>query len=213
VGLDPVSIRRSYDRVAGRYADELIDELGYKPLDRALLAVLAEDVRGRGGGLVADLGAGPGQVAAHLRDLGAEALALDLSPEMAAIGRDRLGLTTVAGSLTALPFRDGGLAGATAFYCLIHLDDAGLDATLPELARVVAAGGPLLVAFHTGEEVRHLDEWWDEQVDVDFRFLQPGPIAERLERAGFVVEAVLERAPYPDEADTHRAYILARSMP
>lgn len=214
MGLDPGSIRRSYDRVAERYADELIDELGYKPLDRALLAVLAEDVRGRGGGPIADLGAGPGQVAAYLGGLGAEVLALDLSPAMAAVGRARLGLATVAGSLTALPFGDGSLAGATAFYCLIHLDDEGLHRAQAELARVIAPGGPLLVAFHTGEEIRHLDEWWDQPVDVDFRFLRSGPITERLERAGFVVEAVLERAPYPDEADTQRSYLLARrSMP
>jgi hypothetical protein len=47
-GLDPSSIRRSYDRVAGRYAEELGDELDYKPLDRALMTVLVADVR-RGG--------------------------------------------------------------------------------------------------------------------------------------------------------------------
>lgn len=214
MGLDPGSVRRSYDRVAGRYADALIGELGYKPLDRALLGVVADDVRERGGGVIADLGAGPGQVAAFLREQGAEVVALDLSPAMAAVGRERLGLAAVAGTLTALPFRDGALAGAAAFYCLIHLDDAGLDRAPAELARVVAPGGPLLVAFHTGDEVRHLDEWWDQPVDVDFRFLRSGPITERLERAGFIVEAVLERAPYADEADTQRCYLLARrSMP
>lgn len=212
MGLDPHDVRRSYDRVADRYADALSDELDHKPLDRALLSVLAADIgsRGRETGPIGDLGAGPGHVAAHLAGLGASVLALDLSPAMAAVGRDRLRLATVAGSLTSLPLRTGALGGATALYCLIHLDDEGLDAAVAELARVVADGGPLLVSFHTGEEVRHLDEWWEAPVDLDFRFLQPEPVAERLERAGFAVEATLQRVAYPEEADTFRTYLLAR---
>lgn len=210
MGLDPQDVRRSYDRVAARYADALGDELDHKPLDRALLSVMADDVRRRGQGPIGDLGAGPGHVAAHLAHLGAPALALDLSPAMAAEGRRRLGLATVAGSLTALPIRDGALGGAAAFYCLIHLDDGGLDAAAVELARVVADGGPLLVAFHTGEEVRHLDEWWDQPVDLAFRFLEPEAIAGRLDRAGFAVEATLQRRAYPEEVDTFRTYLLAR---
>jgi SAM-dependent methyltransferase len=212
VALDPDRVRRSYDRVAPHYAEALLDELDGKPLDRALLSVLADDVRSRGG-LVGDLGAGPGHVAAHLAALGAGALALDLSPAMAAIARTRLGLPAAAGSLTALPLRTGALAGAAAMYCLIHLDDPALDAAAAELARVVAPGGPLLVAFHqvrAGEELRHLDEWWDQPVDLDFRFLRPAEVTARLERAGFRVEATLSRGPYATEADTQRCYLLAR---
>ncbi|HLM62757.1 MAG TPA: class I SAM-dependent methyltransferase [Acidimicrobiales bacterium] len=196
--------------MAARYAEELIDELDHKPLDRALLSVIAEDARSRGLGPIGDLGAGPGHVAAFLAGLGATVVTLDLSPAMAAIARHRLGLAAVAGSLTSLPFGRDALGGAVAFYCLIHLDEDGLDAAAHELARVVGAGGPLLVAFHVGEEVRHLDEWWDEEVDVDFRFLEAAPVADRLERAGFAVEAVLERASYPEEVETRRSYILGR---
>jgi SAM-dependent methyltransferase len=167
------------------------------------------------GGVVGDLGAGPGHVAAHLAALGAGALALDLSPAMTAIARSRLGLPSLAGSLTALPLRTGALAGAAAMYCLIHLDDPALDAAAAELARVVAPGGPLLVAFHevradSAEEVRHLDEWWDQPVDLDVRFLRPPEVTARLERAGFTVEPTLERRSYPTEVDTRRCYVLAR---
>lgn len=61
-------VRASYARVASRYADGLLDELSKKPLDRALLDVFAERVRGHG--LVLDLGTGPGQVARYLHDRG-----------------------------------------------------------------------------------------------------------------------------------------------
>jgi SAM-dependent methyltransferase len=210
MGLDPASVRRSYDRVADHYADRFLGELDHKPLDRALLSVVTEDVAGRSQRPIGDLGAGPGHVAAFLAQRGADVVAVDLSPAMAAVGHHRLGLAAVAGSLTALPLATGSLGGAVAPYSLIHLDDEGLDAAARELARVVAGGGPLLVAFHTGQEVRHLDSWWDEEVDLDFRFLEAPAVTSRLERAGFAVEAVLERAAHPEEVDTRRTYVLAR---
>jgi SAM-dependent methyltransferase len=209
-GLDPSNIGRSYDLVASRYADEFVDELGYKPLDRALLAVLAADVRRGGRGPIADLGGGPGHVASFLAGHGADVLALDLAPNMATIAHHRLGVNAVAASLASLPFGAATLGGATAFYCLIHLDDDGLDSAAQELARVVARGGPVLAAFHTGDEVRHLDEWWDQEVNLDFRFLEACQVTDRLDHAGFTTEAVLVRASYPEEIDTQRTYVLAR---
>jgi hypothetical protein len=76
----------------------------------------------------------------------------------------------------------------------------------------VAPGGPLLVAFHTGPGLRHLGEWWGEEVDLAFRFLEPDRVAAALEGAGFAVEATVQRAPYPEES-THRTYLLARRRP
>jgi SAM-dependent methyltransferase len=219
VGLDPGNVRRSYDTVADRYADELLDELTYKPLDRALLSVVADDVAARGAGPIGDLGAGPGHVAAFLSRLpglgvasvsSMSPVALDLSPAMAAIARHRLGVPSLAGSLSSLPVATGALGGAVAFYCLIHLDDQGLVAAAAELARVIVPGGPLLVAFHSGDEVRHLDDWWDQPVDLDFRFLTAARVVPLLEGAGFTIEATLTRAPYEAEHPTTRTYLLAR---
>jgi SAM-dependent methyltransferase len=211
MGLDPVNVRRSYDRVADHYVDALSDELDRKPLDRALLTMVAGEVRAAGRGPLGDVGAGPGHVAAFLASLGASTVALDLSPAMARIARNRFGAPAAAGSLTALPYVDGSLGGAVALYCLIHLDDAGIAAAAGELARVIADGGPLLVAFHTGPEMRHLDEWWGEKVDLDFRFLEPGAVTTALAEAGFAIEATVQRAPYEEET-THRTYVLARRL-
>ena len=96
------------------------------------------------------------------------------------------------------------------FYAVIHLDDDGLAAA-GELARVLRPGGPALVSIHIGVELRHIDEWHGEPVDLDFRFLQPGTVRRVLAEVGLVVEAILEREPIPDvEAQTRRAYLLAR---
>jgi trans-aconitate methyltransferase len=62
------SVRRSYDAVAEAYAAGFRDELAGKPQDRALLACLAEQAEP--GAPVADLGCGPGHVAAWLADRG-----------------------------------------------------------------------------------------------------------------------------------------------
>jgi SAM-dependent methyltransferase len=212
VTLDPAAVRSSYDRVAPKYADEFDDELSNRPLERALLAALPE-LAGLAAtpGVVADLGAGPAHVARHMRAAGVPTIAIDLAPAMAAIALHRNRVPAAAGSLTALPLVDGSLAAAIVFYAVIHLDDSGLAAAAAELARVLRPGGVALVSSHVGDEVRHLDEWHGERVDLDFRFLQPDSLGRALAGAGLVVEATLEREPIPDvEEETRRAYLVAR---
>jgi SAM-dependent methyltransferase len=212
VAIDPDAVRRSYDRVAERYATEVGGELAHRPLERGLLAALRQlaglDVVP---GLVADLGAGPGHIAAHLRDLGLPVVALDLAPAMGAIALRRNGVPAVAGSLAALPFADASLAAAVVLYAWIHLDDAGLAAAAGELARVLRPGGVAVVSFHVGDDVVHYDDWLGHRVDLDFRFLRPATVTEVLADAGLGVDATLERQPMPDvEAPTRRCYLVAR---
>lgn len=211
---DPASVRAGYDRVARRYADEFNDELSHRPLERALLAALAE-LAGldHTPGLVADLGAGPAHVGRHLRQLGLDVVAIDLSPAMATTALRRNGVPAAAGSLVALPIGNGSLAAAVVFYAVIHLDDTGLAACARELARGLRPGGVAIVSIHVGAEVRHVDEWWGEPVDLDFRFYEPATIGAVLESAGLAVEATLVRAPIPDiEVQTERAYLVARKV-
>jgi SAM-dependent methyltransferase len=92
---------------------------------------------------------------------------------MAAVAYHRNRVPSAAGMLTALPLADGSLAAAVVFYAVIHLDDAGVAAAAGELARVLRPGGVALVSIHIGDEVRHVDEWHGEPVDLDFRFLHP----------------------------------------
>ena len=67
--------------------------------------------------------------------------------------------------------------------------------------------------MHAGEETRHLAEWFGTEVDVSFRFFDPAWLNAELERAGFAVESLTRRQPYPGaEVATSRAYILARAV-
>ncbi|MFW6694458.1 class I SAM-dependent methyltransferase [Streptomyces sp. MAR4 CNX-425] len=204
------AVRNSYDAVAEAYLDTIGGELTHKPLDRALLVALLEQTAT--GAPVADLGCGPGHVTGWLAAHGAaRAVGIDLSPGMVALARrDHPEAEFREGDLLRLPAADGEFGAAVALYSVIHLEPAELAPAFAEAWRVLRPGGRLLVAFHAGTEVRHLDDWWGHPVDVDFRFLEPVPVAELLRGAGFDVEATLERAHYPQEAQTTRAYVLAR---
>ncbi|MCM2416926.1 class I SAM-dependent methyltransferase [Streptomyces sp. RKAG293] len=203
------SVRRSYDTVAEEYAARLHDELAGKPLDRALLTSLLEETGPDA--TIADLGCGPGHVAAWLAEQGAGTVGIDLSAGMVATARRRYPKVEFRqGDLLALPAEDGEFASAIAFYVIIHLDPRELLRAFEEIRRVLRPSGLLLLSFHIGEEVRHLDEWWGHDVDVDFRFLAPSHIAGLLEEAGFDVTMRMERASYATEVDTRRAYLLAR---
>ncbi|MER6590832.1 methyltransferase domain-containing protein [Micromonospora purpureochromogenes] len=205
---DHLRVRRSYDTVAETYRERIGDELAGKPLDRALLAALAEQA---GGGPVADLGCGPGHVAAWLAERGVTAVGVDLSPAMIAASRRAYPAVEFReGDLLSLPAADGEFGAAVALYSVIHLRRAELRPAFVEMRRVLRPGGALLVAFHGGAEVRRLTDWWGHEVDVDFHFFEVETLAGALREAGFIEEARLERAHHPQEAETQRCYLLVR---
>lgn len=202
--------RRSYDTVAREYRGRLSDELTGKPLDRALLAALIEQAVP--GAPVADLGCGPGHVAAWLAGRGVPAVGIDLSPGMVAVAREAYPRVEFReGDLVRLPAADGEFGAAVALYSLIHLAPEELGPALVEARRVLRPGAPLLLAVHLGSEVRHLAEWWGYAVDVDFRFVEAEVLLTAVTAAGLLVQARLERTSYPHEAETRRLYVLARN--
>jgi ubiquinone/menaquinone biosynthesis C-methylase UbiE len=208
---DPTnSIRESYDRLAEEYARRIADELQHKPLDRELLDCFAQQTTGRGE--VCDMGCGPGHVARYLRDAGASVFGLDLSPGMLEQARKlNPDISFREGNMLALDILDGALAGIAAFYAIVNIPKLSLPVVFREIQRVLQPGGLLLLAFHTGNEVLHEDELWGQKISMDFLLLQPSEIRVDLEVAGFTIEEVVEREPYPDvEYPSRRAYIFAR---
>jgi len=199
-----------YDRVAAQYAESKFHELDYKPFDRHLLMMFAEMVEGHG--LVCDIGCGPGQIARYLHDQGADAMGVDLSPNMIEQARQlNPGQRFEQADMRALPFSDGQLAGITAFYSVIHIPRSDVTSVLKEFRRVLQPNGWQLLAFHIGDEVLHRDEWFEKSVSLDFTFFQLAEMRGYLETAGFTVKMTTERAPYLEEHPSQRGYLLAQN--
>ena len=113
--------------------------------------------------------------------------------------------------MAALPVATGAWAGIVAFYSLIHIPRDRVIATLREFRRVLRPRGLLLLAFHIGAEVVHLDELWGHRVSVDYVFFGLDEIEKYLVTAGFEIEEATERSPYapPVEHQSRRGYVLA----
>jgi SAM-dependent methyltransferase len=113
--------------------------------------------------------------------------------------------------MMALNAPDGAWAGIAAFYSIIHMPRDDMSRTLAELRRVLRPSGILLLAFHIGDDTIHLDEWWGQRVCLDFFFFRSDEIEGYLRGAGFEIEDIIERDPYPNvEHESRRSYIFAR---
>jgi SAM-dependent methyltransferase len=206
-----MDVRASYDSAAAAYAEHLADELEQKPLDRHVLNRFAESTRGRG--LVADVGCGPGHVAAYLHHQRVDTVGIDLSARMIDCAR-RLhpNLEFRIGDMRHLDFPDGLLAGLLCFYAIVHFTDDELPSLAVEFRRVLAAGGLALFAFHVGHDVVHRDELFGAPVNLDFRFHDVAVVTGALRHAGLEVIEHTEREPYPDiEYQSRRCYLLAKA--
>ncbi|MDP9793567.1 SAM-dependent methyltransferase [Catenuloplanes nepalensis] len=206
------AVRASYDTVAAGYADALADDLAARPVDRAMLAVFAELA---GHGPVGDLGCGPGRVAAHLRELGrTDVLGVDLSPAMIAEARRRHpGPRFEVGSIDRLSFvADGELAGAIAWYSIIHTPRELVPALFAEFRRVVRPTGPLLLAFQattpsTPATVRVERAYGHGGLSLDAYRWDPAVVTDLLADAGFRPHTTAVRQPEAPEK-VPQAYLL-----
>jgi uncharacterized protein YceH (UPF0502 family) len=204
-------VRAAYDAVAGTYAEALSDELTELPFEAWLLDRVAAHADG---GPVVEVGCGPGHVTAYLADRGAEATGIDLSPEMVAEARRRFPDGTYeVGDLRRLmrPTTAPGWSAVLAWYSLIHLAPSELPGAVESLARPLVPGGLLVLAMHAGTEVRHVDAWFDHDVDLDFVLHEPADVVRVVEAAGLVEVEWYRRGPYPRRGETtERLYVLAR---
>jgi SAM-dependent methyltransferase len=142
-------------------------------------------VRAIGGGPVADIGCGPGHTTALLRELGADAFGIDLSPAMIKIARrEHPGARFEVGSMTKLELADGSLAGVLAWWSLVHIPDEAVPGVLGQFHRVLRPGGVLAVGFHVGERSSG-----DDNQPADMHYRPPSRVADWLGEAGFTIEA------------------------
>lgn len=203
-------VRAGYDAVAAAYAQRFADELDDKAFDRWLLERIAELA---GPHPVADVGAGPGHVAAYLAAAGADVTGFDVSPQMVAQARGLFPeLTFLAGDLRNLmrPNAAPAWGAVVGWYALVHLAGSELAGAVAALGRVVRPGGWVALALHVGTEVHHVDTWFDTDVDLDFVLHDAAQVRQACTAAGLVVREWYLRGPLDGEVATDRIYVLAQ---
>ena len=200
----------SYDAVADEYLRRISDELKDKPLDCELLDRFATQTRDIG--RVADAGCGPGHVARYLHERGIQICGVDLSAQMVKCAKTmNPDIEFYQGNMKQLNVPDGAFAGIVAFYSIIHFPRDQVVETMCEFKRVLRPGGVLLLSFHIGDEVVHLNEWWGNEVSLAFTFFKSNEMVAYIEAAGLKVDEVIEREPYAPEVEhqSRRSYIFA----
>lgn len=208
---DLLAARTAYDAVAARYADLFGGTLADRPVERGLLAAFAEHVRHAPAGPVADLGCGPGHIAAHLHGLGLPVLGVDQSRGMLAAGRARYPeIRFVLSSVTRLGLAGNSCSGVLSRSSVIHLPPALVPSALAEFARVLVPGGWLLLSFSATDGPEPQYEYYDHRVAGAYRWW-PDHVVSLLHAAGVTEIARLMENPGPDDRRQFRvASILAR---
>jgi SAM-dependent methyltransferase len=176
------------------------------------------------GGATLDLGCGEGRVGAELVRRGYPVLGVDSSPRLVALAREHH--DAVVADAAELPFADASFDLVLAYMSLMSMDD--LEAAVAEAARVLEPGGRLCAAVvhpiagagrwaEPGRDSAFVIEgsYYDgplkvyesdrNGIRVTF-YDRPVPLeryARALERAGLLLERLLEPAP-SDEAIASR---------
>jgi SAM-dependent methyltransferase len=149
---DPVAVREQYateDGLAARasiYGGEGVDARD----------VIVDVLRPLRPGCLLEVGCGWGELAARMAaELGCTVVAIDQSPRMVELARER-GVDARVGDVQELEFGDAAFDALVAAWMLYHVPD--LDRGLAECARVLRPGGALVAVTNAAADFAELWE-------------------------------------------------------
>ncbi len=166
---------RVYDSRAVDYVN-LVAEATLDADMRAFLQPIPE------GGHVLDLGCGPGNAAAAMRDQGYKVDAWDASPEMVATARTKFGIAARLASFDDLDAVDV-YDGVWANFSLLHAPKADMPRYLAAIHRALKPAGHLHIGLKTGEGEKR------DAIGRFYAYYADADITELLHSAGFAVTA------------------------
>jgi SAM-dependent methyltransferase len=208
--------RAVYDMAALTYIQFVGTEISTAtegPIDRSVLRAFVELIEGRGVGRVADVGCGPGRVAAFMAQHGLDVVGVDVSQAMLAAARAaHPHIEFLEGQIDALPIETGTLVGAVCWYSVIYTPPDLLAEAFGELTRVLAPGGYLLLAFQagSGESVNATQVHGTQLSLLSYRH-SVEQVASCLEETGFKIYTTVLRAPELEHEATSQGFIIASS--
>ena len=204
------NIIECYNKTAENYADKFLNELDHKHFDRIILTAFWEQNKNKG--QLIDFGCGPGQTTYFIYKCGLEnVIGTDLSDEMVKVAkRHNPKINFEQADLLNLKYKENTLGSAIAFYAIVHFDYIQIKTALTEVHRILVDKGEFMFSFHIGNEIVHLDNFLDKEVNIKFQFFEVDRIKALIEEVGFEIVDILKRQPYETEHQTERAYIWTR---
>jgi ubiquinone/menaquinone biosynthesis C-methylase UbiE len=208
---DETTIARAvYDATASEYARLVgtsISATTETDDDRRLLLDVVRAAREP----IADLGSGPGRVAALCEREGRPAVAVDMSMAMLRAGQAaHPHVRFAAAHLSSLPFSSGSFGAAVLWYSIIHAAPPQLAVVFGEVRRIVAPGAAVLVAFQSGgsEIHRRTDAYGTGMTMTSWRH-DPAVVADALTSCGLEARDVRVRASELPHESTPQAFVVA----
>ena len=207
--------RAVYDVAAPRYVEFVgtdISPATEAPIDRSLLVAFVELVKRHTVDRVADVGCGPGRVAAFVAERGLDVVGVDVSQAMLAVARTaHPHIKFEEGQLDALPIDTGVLAGAVCWYSIIYTPPDRLAEAFGELMRVLIPGGYLLLAFQAEGEPVHRADAQGTHLPLTSYGHSVQEVASCLEDTGFKVYTTVLRAPELQNEATCQGFVIGSS--
>lgn len=206
-------VQTAYDAVATEYAGKFFRELEFKPFDQKMLDLFSEPRLHTG--KVCEVGCGPGEVSVYLAARGVHVYGIDISKEMVHTAR-RLSpdIQFEVENMLSMSAHNDSLAGIVGFYAIVNLTKEEITRAFAEFYRSLQPSAPLLLSFHVGDEVLHVTEFLGKPASLDFFFYPVETIRNMLMEAGFTIDEVIVRSPYPEvEHPSQRGYVFVKKPP
>ena len=83
------------------------------------------------------------------------------------------------------------MGSAIAFYAIVHFDYIQIKTALTEVHRILVDKGEFMFSFHIGNEIVHLDNFLDKEVNIKFQFFEVYRIKALIEEVGFEIVVLL----------------------
>ncbi|MCP5086952.1 MAG: methyltransferase domain-containing protein [Rhodobacteraceae bacterium] len=161
----------TYDAKAQEYVDFVASAEPTRQLREFVDALPA-------GGTALDLGCGPGNSAAYMRDQGLRVTALDASPKMAKLGRTKYNLEIKVGTFDDVSGTEV-YDGVWASFSLLHAPRADIPRHFSSIHKALKQGGTFMVGVKTGRG-EHRDK-----LDRQYTYFEIDELDQLLKSAGF----------------------------
>ena len=210
--------RAVYDASADAYVQFVGVEISMATegsIDRALLHAFVDMANAANSGRIADVGCGPGRVAAFLARLGVDVIGFDVSTAMLNIARNaHPAINFEQGQLAALPVPDASLIGAVCWYSIIHTPPEQLNVAFLELRRTLVPGGYVMLAFQAGRsEDLHRPDAHGTGLPLTSYLHDPDAVTTILSDAGFQLHTRAVREAEFAHETSPQAFLIAQARP